>query len=85
MKKVILALIVIIVVLSFTLPLYAWPLQGVPATSDSDDNPADPDVQLDHGIGGTESQWIKWGGDHTGGNDPSKGLRAREIQKYLGH
>jgi len=87
MKKVILAIIVVIIVFAFTSPLYAWPAKGVPATGDMTPNSADPQVELGtNAVAYYSSQCIKNGGDFGGtGVDPSHGVRAAEIQLLLGH
>lgn len=86
MKKIILAIIVVIIVFSFTLPLYAWPAKGVPATGDLEKKAAGTNVDNDNLVAIYSSQCIKNGGDFGGtGVDPSHGVRGAEIQFLLGH
>lgn len=86
MKKIILAIIVFIIVFSFTSPLYAWPAKGVPATGDMTTKPDGTNVDNGNLVAIYSSQCIKNGGDFKGtGVDPSHGVRGAEIQLLLGH
>lgn len=87
MKKIILAIIVVIIVFSFTLPLYAWPSKGVPATGDLEEKAAGTNVDINvNQVAYYSSMYIKNGGDFGGiGDDPSHGVRGAVIQALLGH
>jgi len=86
MKKIILAIIVVIIVFSFTLPLYAWPAQGVPATGDLEKKAAGTNVDNGNLVAYYSSMYIKNGGDFGGtGDDPSHGARGIAIQALLRH
>lgn len=78
MKKIIIGLIVFVVVLAFTLPLYADP-------PDLGDNPGKSDVALDTNVVAHWSSMFIHNGRHFGCGDPSKGARGTEIQDLLGH
>ena len=78
MKKIIIALIVVIIVFSFTLPLFA--------TDKNDAVQKDKGTNVDNGnlVAYWSSIYIKNGQDFGSGN-PAHGVRGAEIQSLLGH